>query len=98
MPWAPAALGAAPDGRLPGPDTGTKTGWVENEATPEEGAICLLAIVPVSFKAVVSAKSSNAPDGTLGVSLATSICAPVRAVPVLLLTTKISRSKCVEYR
>ena len=89
MPWAPAALGTVPDGRLPEPGTATKTGWVENEPTPEEGAVCLLAMVPVSFKLVVSAKSSNAPDGTLGVSLATSICAPVRAVPVLLLTTKI---------
>ena len=61
---------------------------MENAPTPEEGAVCLLATVPVSFKAVVSAKSSKAPDGMLGVSLATSICAPVSAVPVLLLMAK----------
>ena len=88
MPWAPAALGAVPGGRLPEPGTATKAGWVENEPIPEEGAVCLLTMVPVSFKLVVSAKSSNAPDGTLGVSLATSIWAPVSAVPVLLLTAK----------
>ena len=74
---------------MPGLEMATKAGWVENVPTPEEGAVCLLATVPVSFKAVVNAKSSNAPDGTLGVSLATSICAPVSAVEVLLLTTKI---------
>ena len=39
---------------------------MENAPTPEEGAVCLLVTVPVSFKAVVSAKSSNAPDGRLG--------------------------------
>ena len=50
MPWAPAALGAVPGGRLPEPGTATKAGCVENEPIPEEGAVCLLAMVPVSFK------------------------------------------------
>ena len=56
--------------------------------TPEEGAVCRLATVPASLSAVVSAKSNSAPEGRAGVSFATSICAPVSAVAVLLFTTK----------
>lgn len=87
-PCAPTAFGAGPDGKLPELGTLTKAGCVVKAPTPEEGAVCRLATVPVSFSPVVRAKSKRAPEGGAGVSFATSIWAPVSAVAVLLLTTK----------
>jgi len=66
----------------------TKIEQIAQSAQTARAAVCRLAIVPVSFSAVVSARSKRVPDGRVGVSFATSICVPVNAVAVLLLTVK----------
>jgi hypothetical protein len=74
----------------------TKAGCVVNELTPvgRKLDICWRGLqVFVSLSAVHKPMSRSAPDGRVGVSLAISICAPVSAVAVLLLTTKTFSKK-----
>src|SRR5579871_6428225 len=75
MPCAPALLGAAPDGKLPGDGTLIKAGWVTNEPQPvgTKLEICWRGLmVLVSLSAVHNAASSRAPVGAVAVLLLTA--------------------------